>query len=233
MLEKIRKPIVLALVDGLGIAPDFEKNLFKKINTENFDFFSREYPAMSLYSSGKQIGLSEDEKSNSLLGHLNIGAGRLCYSSKEKINKSILDKTFFENNSFLEAKKYIEKNNSNLHLLGFLGINNEFSDEKQLFSLFEFCKNNKIKNVFLHIFLDIEDTIPETNKKILKKLQNKLQKYNFIKIASLSSKYFAMDEDGHWDRTKKTYEVVCDKENTYGELSVKLRSVLGSINVKL
>lgn len=212
MLEKIKRPVILLILDGWGIAPDNESNLIKKTNTKNFDFFVREYPATILYSSQRQIGLTESEEGNSLVGHLNIGAGRICYSTQEKINKSILDKTFFENKHFFQAVEYSKKNKSNIHLIGFLGLDQEFSDEKHLFALFEFCKKNNLKNVFLHVFLDIENTMDENNKKIIKKLQEKLKDYEFIKIASLSSKYFAMDMDKHWDRTEKFYQVICDDE---------------------
>ncbi|MDD3663115.1 MAG: hypothetical protein PHT84_04585 [Candidatus Pacebacteria bacterium] len=212
MIEKIKKPIVFAILDGFGVAGPNENNFIKNSKTKNFDFFVREYPAFTLYSDSRQVGLSENQKGNSLIGHLSIGAGRVCYSTREKINKMILDKNFFENKSLQKAVEHIKINKSNLHLIGFLGLDQEFSDEKHLFALFDFCKKNHFKNVFLHVILDIDNTMDENNKKILLKLQEKLKKYDFIKIASLSSQYFAMDTDMHWDRTEKMYQTICDDE---------------------
>ncbi len=201
------------MLDGFGIAPESEENLLSKKILPNFYFFSKEYPATTLYSAGRQIGSSDDEKGNSIAGHLNIGAGRLCYSTREKIDRAITDKTFFENKILLKSIEFLQKNNSNLHLAGFLGIDKQFSDEKHLLSLLEFYKNVSKKKIFLHIFLDTENTMDENNKKILENFLAKIKNNHNVILASLSGKNFAMDMDRHWDRTEKVYKTICNSSD--------------------
>ena len=70
------KPVVLAIIDGWGIAPASDGNAIERAETPHMDQFIREYPALTLYASGNEVGLSYGEMGNSEVGHLNIGAGR-------------------------------------------------------------------------------------------------------------------------------------------------------------
>ncbi|MEK7644540.1 MAG: 2,3-bisphosphoglycerate-independent phosphoglycerate mutase, partial [Patescibacteria group bacterium] len=105
------KPLVLAILDGWGVAPDDEGNAITRAKTPNFDKFVAEYPAMSLHASGNEVGLTFGEMGNSEVGHLNIGAGRVYYQTLPRITKSISEGTFFENKAFLAAAAHVAKNN--------------------------------------------------------------------------------------------------------------------------
>ena len=91
------KPLVLAILDGWGVAPDTAGNAITRAKTPNFQKFTREYPTMTLFASGNEVGLSFGEMGNSEVGHLNIGAGRVYYQTFPRINKAIADHSFFEN----------------------------------------------------------------------------------------------------------------------------------------
>jgi 2,3-bisphosphoglycerate-independent phosphoglycerate mutase len=88
------KPLVLAILDGFGVAPDSEGNAITRANTPNWNKFIREYPVMTVLASGSEVGLSFGEMGNSEVGHLNIGAGRVYYQTFPLINKSIQDGSF-------------------------------------------------------------------------------------------------------------------------------------------
>ena len=76
-MSEIKKPNVLIVIDGFGIAPDGEGNAIKQANTPVFDRFTQMYPTMSIKASGEEVGLSWGEMGNSEVGHLAIGAGRV------------------------------------------------------------------------------------------------------------------------------------------------------------
>src|SRR3989344_1858015 len=97
------RPVVLAILDGWGVAPDSPGNALTRAKLPNFKRFLHEYPAMTLYASGNEVGLMFGEMGNSEVGHLNIGAGRVYYQSLPRIDKVIADKTFFANKAFLQA----------------------------------------------------------------------------------------------------------------------------------
>jgi len=202
------KPVVLAILDGWGIAPDSEGNAITRARTPNFDKFVREYPAMTLHASGNEVGLSFGEMGNSEVGHLNIGAGRVYYQTFPRINKTITDGTFFENKTFVEAAEHVKKNKSRLHLIGLVSPGNVHASEEHCFALLEFAKKQKIKKVFVHVILDGRDTIYNSGIDFVKRLQEKIKKIKVGEIASISGRYYAMDRDNRWDRVEKAYNAM-------------------------
>src|SRR3990167_2654051 len=147
------KPVVLAVLDGWGVAPDAEGNAIARAKTPNYDKFIGEYPTVTLAASGIEVGLQFGEMGNSEVGHLNIGAGRVYYQSLPRINKSISDESFFTNEAFLQAAEQIKKNQSSLHLIGLVSPGNIHASDKHLYALLDFAKRNKIKNVYIHAIL--------------------------------------------------------------------------------
>lgn len=202
------KVVVLAILDGWGVAPDTAGNAIVKAETPNFDTFIKEYPTMTLAASGAEVGLSFGEMGNSEVGHLNIGAGRVYYQTLPRINKSIADKSFLENKAFLEAAEHVKKNKSALHLVGLVSPGNVHASQDHLYALLAFAKKQKIKNVFIHAILDGRDTIENSAKDFIKELQKQIDDIGVGEIATLSGRYFAMDRDNRWDRIEKAYKAM-------------------------
>lgn len=204
------KPIVLAIVDGLGIAPDSEGNAITRANTPNLKKFMTEYPIMNLFASGSEVGLSFGEMGNSEVGHLNIGAGRVYYQTFPRINRDIESGTYFENQAFLQAAEHVEKNSSSLHFVGLVSQGNVHASQDHLYALLEFAAKQKIKKVFIHAILDGRDAIFNSGIDFIRALQGKIQEYGVGTIASLSGRYYAMDRDNRWDRIEKAYRAMVE-----------------------
>jgi 2,3-bisphosphoglycerate-independent phosphoglycerate mutase len=202
------KPTVLAILDGWGIAQDTDGNAIARANTPTIDTFTREYPVMTLYASGNEVGLGTGEMGNSEVGHLNIGAGRVYYQTLPRINKSIADKSFFENEAFQHAIEHVKKNKSALHLVGLLGVGNVHASQEHLYALLELAKKNKVKHVFVHGILDGRDTVYNSGKDFVKELEAYMHKLGVGKIASLSGRFWAMDRDNRWERIEKAYNAI-------------------------
>ncbi|MBI2989919.1 MAG: 2,3-bisphosphoglycerate-independent phosphoglycerate mutase [Candidatus Magasanikbacteria bacterium] len=204
------KPVVLAVLDGWGIAPDHEGNAIARANTPNVDKFMAEYPAMTLYASGNEVGLSFGEMGNSEVGHLNIGAGRVYYQTFPRINKSIADKSFFSNENFLRAAEHVREQKTRLHFIGLLSPGNVHAAQDHLYALLEFAKKQKIKKVFVHAILDGRDTQEKSAIDFVKALQKVMKKIKVGEIASVSGRYWAMDRDNRWDRIEKAYRAMAE-----------------------
>ncbi|MFA6427751.1 MAG: 2,3-bisphosphoglycerate-independent phosphoglycerate mutase [Candidatus Magasanikbacteria bacterium] len=202
------KPVVLAILDGWGIAPDSAGNAITRAKTPNYDKFVREYPAMTLHASGNEVGLSFGEMGNSEVGHLNIGAGRVYYQTLPRINKAVSDGSFFENKSFVKAAEHIHKHKSSLHLTGLIGSGHVHANEEHCYALLEFAKKQKIKNVFLHIILDGRDSVYNGGIDAVKRLQAMMKKHKVGEIATLSGRYYSLDRDNRWERTEKSYRAM-------------------------
>ncbi len=202
------KPLVLAILDGWGIAPDHEGNAILKAKTPNFNRFVREYPVMALNASGNEVGLMFGEMGNSEVGHLNIGAGRVYYQTLPRINHSITDGSFFENKALLSATEQAKKNKSSLHLIGLVSPGNVHASQEHLYYLLKLCKKEKVKNVFIHAILDGRDTTFNSGIDFIRELKKKIKEYGRGKIASVSGRFYAMDRDNRWDRIEKAYNAM-------------------------
>lgn len=204
------KPIVLAILDGFGIAPDNDGNAITRANTPNLKKFISEYPVMTLFASGTEVGLSFGEMGNSEVGHLNIGAGRVYYQTFPRINRDIESRTYFETPAFLQAAEHVNKNKSSLHLIGLVSPGNVHASQDHLYALIEFAAQQKIKNVYIHAILDGRDAIFNSGIDFIRGLQAKIKEYGVGEIATLSGRYYAMDRDNRWDRVEKAYRAMTE-----------------------
>ncbi len=203
------KPVSLVIFDGLGVAPNSEGNAVAHAQMTNLKNYIKNYPAMTIYASGNEVGLNFGEMGNSEVGHLNIGAGRVYYQSCPRINSEISNGEFFKNTAFLQAVEHIKKNKSNLHLVGLIGGGNVHASDTHLYALLDFCAQQKIGDrVFVHCILDGRDTIFNSGKTFLTELLKKMETVKVGKIASLSGRFFAMDRDNRWDRCEKAYKAM-------------------------
>jgi 2,3-bisphosphoglycerate-independent phosphoglycerate mutase len=145
---------------------------------------------------------------NSEVGHLNIGGGRVIYQNLPRISKAISDGSFYKNEAFREAFRYAKKNKKPVHLLGLLSDGGVHSHQEHLFALLELAKKEKLDKIYLHIFTDGRDTAQKSAILYIKKLEKKINTIKIGRIATICGRYFAMDRDNRWERTKKAYEAL-------------------------
>jgi len=206
------KPVILIILDGWGIAPPSRSNATTLAKTPTITNLIKTYPAMTLQASGEAAGLSWGEIGNSEVGHLNLGSGKLIYQSLPRINKSISDGSFFTNEKFLAAIENAKDKNSSLHLMGLTSSGSVHSSIDHLYALLELCAKQKIKNVFIHCFLDGRDMPYNSGIDFIEKIQQKTAEYKVGKIATLAGRFYAMDRDNHWERVELSYNAMVKGE---------------------
>jgi 2,3-bisphosphoglycerate-independent phosphoglycerate mutase len=204
------RPVVLLVLDGYGIAPPSRGNAISLAKKPNMDLYAQIYPNGALVASGEAVGLPANEVGNTEVGHLTLGAGRVIYQDLKRISMSIADGTFFQNDAFIRAYSHTQKHNSNLHIMGLVGSGNVHSSNSHLFALLEFCRNHRVKNVYLHLFTDGRDSPPREATSTINSIQERLDALKIGKIATISGRYYAMDRDRRWDRTEKTYRAIVE-----------------------
>jgi len=202
------KPLVLIILDGWGHCENSAHNGIAQAKKPNFDKYWNEYPHTLIDGSGHAVGLPEGIMGNSEVGHMNLGAGRIVFSGLSQIYKSIEDKTFFRNPALLSACEAAKKNNSKLHLMGLLSDGAVHSHQDHLYALLDLAKQQGIKEVFIHCFMDGRDTPPQDGIKYMSQLQDVIAQKGIGKIASVCGRYYAMDRDKRWDRVKLAYDVL-------------------------
>jgi len=218
------RKIILVIRDGWGYNPKKELNAIACAKTPNTDRLMLEYPNALLECSGEAVGLPPGYQGNSEVGHLTIGSGRIIFQPMQRINKAIETGDFFKNKAFLKAIENCKKNKSALHLIGLLQSEGVHSHESHLFALLELCKRQKLENVLIHAVMDGRDAPPSDGIKHLRKLKEKILEFGVGKIATLSGRYYTMDRDKRWERTKKAYEciVLGKAENEFSDAEKQL-----------
>ena len=198
--------VLLCILDGVGESDEDKGNAFKNAHKPNIDSLINNYPNKKINASGKYVGLPDNQMGNSEVGHLTLGAGRIIYQSLQLINNSIIDNSFYKNESLLNAIKHAKENNSKLHILGLLSDGGVHSHINHIKALLKLCYLENFSNVFFHVFTDGRDTYCESAIKYLDELTNEINKYNIGIISTISGRYYAMDRDKRYDRIKLSYD---------------------------
>ncbi|MBI4253385.1 2,3-bisphosphoglycerate-independent phosphoglycerate mutase [Candidatus Uhrbacteria bacterium] len=204
----MKRPLVLIVMDGYGLSPIQEKNPVSVAKKPVLDSLMLHYPFGALDASGIAVGLPWGEVGNSEVGHLNLGAGLVLYQNLPRINISIENGSLFSNDAFVKAAEHARKNNSRVHLMGLASKGGVHGHIEHLKALLKLCKEQKVKEVFVHAITDGRDAAPQAAADELKGLQKEMKKLRIGTLATLCGRYYAMDRNSAWDRTQKYYDLL-------------------------
>lgn len=156
-------PLVLIIMDGIGIGPNDDGNAFFLARTTVLDKLMQNSPYTTLKAHGTAVGLPSDaDMGNSEVGHNALGAGRIFDQGAKLVDKAIESKQIFTTEIW---KKLLEKpvnTGTTLHFIGLLSDGNVHSHINHLFRLIEQAALDGVKKIRVHILLDGRD-VPETS----------------------------------------------------------------------
>jgi 2,3-bisphosphoglycerate-independent phosphoglycerate mutase len=207
----VAKPVILIIRDGWWINPGGwekrEKNGDATLlaRTPFHDRLYRDYPGGKLTASGLEVGLPEGQMGNSEVGHLNLGAGRIVYQDLTRINKAIAAGELARNE--VAQKAFAQARGHRLHFVGLVSDGGVHSHYRHLVALADAAHAAGVSEIFVHAFTDGRDTSPTGGADFLEACTAGLTKSG-AKIATVVGRYFAMDRDRRWDRTKKAWDAV-------------------------
>ncbi|WP_257351897.1 2,3-bisphosphoglycerate-independent phosphoglycerate mutase [Pseudalkalibacillus decolorationis] len=206
------KPVALIILDGFALRDEMKGNAVSQAKKPNFDRYWNEFPHAQLQASGKAVGLPAGQMGNSEVGHLNIGAGRVVYQSLSRVNLSIEEGEFYENETFQDAMDHVNKKDSALHVFGLLSDGGIHSHIDHLYALLRLAARKNVDKVYIHGFLDGRDVGPTTAGTYITALQDKMDELGVGQFATISGRYYSMDRDKRWDRVERSYRAM-----VYGE----------------
>ncbi len=204
------KPVVLLILDGYGIGEDGKGNAVTQANKPNLDFIEKNYPSVLLQASGVPVGLPWGEAGNSEVGHTAMGTGQIWQQPLTKITFAIQNGSFFQNPVLKKAATHAKENNSAWHLVGLVGSGSVHSYIDHLYALVEMAKNENVKEIWLHLSTDGQDSPPKEAGTLIQNLVERLAWVGKGKIASCIGRFYSMDRDNHWDRIEKAYRLVIE-----------------------
>jgi 2,3-bisphosphoglycerate-independent phosphoglycerate mutase len=210
-MPPIQSPLVLIVLDGWGIRAEREHNAILLARTPVFDALLDRYPRAQLLASGEAVGLPAGQMGNSEVGHMNMGAGRVVYQDLTRIDKSIRDGDFFTNPALVAAMNRAGDGRHPLHFIGLLSDGGVHSHQRHLHALVEMAGRRKVPEVFVHAITDGRDTSPTGGVRYLADLEsaiNRVEGSTRVRVATVSGRYYAMDRDKRWERTKQAYDAM-------------------------
>lgn len=205
------RPLVLIVRDGWGCGnPNDPGNAVSAAGTPNTDALLAGYPHTRLGAAGEDVGLTAGSQGSSEVGHLNMGAGRIVEQEVVRIEKRIRDGSFFSDRKLIGAIENCKKHGTSLHLMGLVQDQGVHAMEGHLYTLLDLAKREGVERVFVHFFSDGRDTPPRSALVYLERLEGKMVEAGIGKVASVMGRYYAMDRDRNWERTRLAYEALTE-----------------------
>ncbi len=206
-----KKPVVFIIRDGWGdnpAGPEGAERCGDCPRLADIPFtrsLHERYPVSQLRTSGMDVGLPDGQMGNSEVGHLNLGAGRIVYQDFTRINKAIADGELGSNPVLQEA--FAKATGSRLHLLGLVSDGGVHSHQDHLVALADAAKAAGVNDIMVHAITDGRDTSPTGGKGYLAYCEEKLAASG-AKIATVVGRYYAMDRDKRWERTRLAWDAI-------------------------
>lgn len=204
----MRRPFVLMILDGWGVAPASRGNAITSASTPAFDSFIQTYVTTTVQAAGEAVGLPWSEQGNSEVGHTNIGAGRVVYQDLQRINQSIEDGSFFENKAILTALSWAKEHSSAVHIIGLLSNGGVHGSLDHVITLVDFADRVGVGQIWVHGILDGRDTPFNSGVHYVKTLLEHCKSNPRVELSTLIGRFYAMDRDNHWDRIQNAHELI-------------------------
>ena len=212
---KSKKPALLVIMDGFGLAPTGPENAVSQAKLPYIQSLLATYPHTTLGASGEDVGLPDGQMGNSEVGHLNIGAGRIVFQELSRINNAVRDGSIEQNPVLADAMDAVIAKGSVLHVMGLVSDGGVHSSMEHAEAIISMAAKRGVKRVRVDAFTDGRDVDPQSGAGFMEDLQAFCAKVSKetgadVKIATVSGRYWGMDRDNRWEREEKAYNaIVC------------------------
>ncbi len=206
------RPVILAVLDGWGCRDSDYGNAIAAAAVPHWGALLERYPHAVLDASGEAVGLPKGVMGNSEVGHTNLGSGRVVPQGVTVIDAAIAAGEFARNETLARAFAHVERSRGTLHLMGLLSDGCVHSSIVHLFALIDTAVAAGCP-IAIHCFLDGRDTPPRSALGFIERLEQKLADAGRSgSIATVTGRYYAMDRDRRWERTRRAYDLLADGE---------------------
>ena len=205
----------LIVLDGWGLgsgrADGDHRDAVATAETPTFDAYAEAGAYGTLETHGRRVGLPEGQMGNSEVGHLNIGAGRVVKQDSTRITDAVEDGSLYENDALVDAYDHAAENGGRVHVLGLVSDGGVHSSQEHVHALLEMADDREVPAT-THAFTDGRDTPPQSGVDHLARLEDAIEAHATGEVSTVVGRYYAMDRDENWDRTRKAYDAIVDRE---------------------
>ena len=212
------QPVALVILDGWGLAPPGPGNAVALADTPVFDALHADNPHATLVASGLDVGLPEGQIGNSEVGHLNLGAGRVVYQDLTRIDLAISDGSFDRQPAFVDAVARAASGSGVLHVVGLASFGGVHSHLAHIVAIARLAASRGVREVRVHAITDGRDVAPDASMHDMLWLEDQLADIEATvdgcraRIVSVIGRYWAMDRDHRWERTRRAFDLFVRRE---------------------
>lgn len=207
------RPLVLAIMDGVGIRHDTEHNAVALAKMPFFNGLLKTYPHCRLDASGPAVGLPDGTMGNSEVGHITIGAGRIV---NQYLRRFELE-NWGKNTALNKFIKSVRDDNGIVHVAGLMSDGRVHSDINDILKIAQIIMDAGI-SVCFHFIADGRDTPPKSAQGYIDLMKQKLAPYFADGRAiwgTLSGRYYTMDRNQNMDRTQLAFDAIANGQSEF------------------
>jgi 2,3-bisphosphoglycerate-independent phosphoglycerate mutase len=201
-----RVPVVLVVLDGWGYRRGGDGNAIELAQSPVWHKLWDALPRTLLEASGPEVGLPDGQMGNSEVGHLNLGAGRIVPQDIVRVSDAIKSGEFFENPALLKLCGDVKRRGGTLHLYGLIGAGGVHALDRHLEACIDLAERQRMPRTVIHALLDGRDTPPTSAQGFMRELVTAAR--GRAPVATIAGRYYGMDRDKRWDRTKLAYDAM-------------------------
>ena len=233
-------PIVLAVLDGVGLAADAAGNAVSKARTSFLGRAAREYPHVALNASGEYVGLMPGQMGNSEVGHNTMGAGRIMKQDIARVEEAFSSGAVFESEAWKgaitrvlnrgEAGSGVDKSANpwynveidpvkTLHFAGIFSDGGVHSHISHLEQMVAKAYEQGVRRMRVHAIFDGRDVSPQSEPKYIRRFEEFTKRFPDadIKIASGGGRQVCVADryESDWSVVARGWDMMVNGEADY------------------
>lgn len=204
----MKKPLVLCIMDGVGINQDNSYNAVAQAKMPFFNGLLQKYPHAKLDASGVAVGLPDGTMGNSEVGHITMGAGRVVNQFLRRFQLEEWDK----NRALNDFIASVKKDGGIVHVAGLMSDGRVHADVRDILTIIEYIVDAGLR-VCLHFIADGRDTLPRSASEYVALIKDRLSAPladGRVFWGTLSGRYYAMDRNQNMDRTMRAIDAIAN-----------------------
>ena len=214
----MKKPLLLCIMDGVGVATSDKYNAVEQANMPFFNELIAKYPHSKLDASGVAVGLPDGVMGNSEVGHITIGAGRVVNQFLRRFQLANWDK----NEQLQKFIANVKNNGGVVHLAGLMSDGRVHADVNDILVIAKYVLNAGLK-IYIHFIADGRDTPPQSAQKYIDLIKQELAgalSAGRACFGTISGRYYAMDRNNNLDRTKLAIDAIANADASIRAASI-------------
>ena len=221
-------PVVLAILDGVGLAPDAPGNAVSRARTPFLGSAARDCLHVALNASGEAVGLLPEQMGNSEVGHNTMGSGRAIKQGIAHIEEAFASGEVFESEAWKGMISRIMSEDvagasreqvATLHFAGIFSDGGVHSHISHLEQMIIKAYEQGVRRIRVHAIFDGRDVPPMAEPKFIRRFEQFAERFvgADIRIASGGGRMVCVSDryENDWSVVARGWDMMVNGEADY------------------